>query len=232
MDRVSRHFSVGEQVVRALDDVTLTIEGGSFVAVMGSSGSGKSTLMNILGLLDRPTQGRYALLGRDVGHLDANARAQLRGAHLGFIFQNFHLLPRTTAWENVALPLVYQGVAKKERRARAMAALERVRLGHRAEHTPQELSGGQQQRVAIARALIGGPQVVFADEPTGNLDSTTTEDIMALFNELHQEGMTLVMVTHEADVARHAHRLLTFKDGKLVADQTDHRGDKEMKVRP
>jgi len=218
LEHVSRHFMVGGQQVRALEDVSLTIEAGAFVAIMGSSGSGKSTLMNILGLLDRPTRGTYHLLGHDVAQQSDNQRAHTRGRSLGFIFQNFHLLPRTSALDNVALPLMYQGVGRQQRQRRAQAALERVNLAHRAKHTPSELSGGQQQRVAIARALINHPQVVFADEPTGNLDSATTQEMMALFAALNLEGITLVMVTHELEVAQCAKRLLTFRDGRLVAD--------------
>jgi len=218
LQHVSRHFTVGGQLVRALEDVSLTIEAGAFVAIMGSSGSGKSTLMNILGLLDRPTAGSYQLLGQDVAQQSDDQRAHTRGRLLGFIFQNFHLLPRTSALDNVALPLVYQGVGRAERHKRAQEALERVGLAHRAQHVPSALSGGQQQRVAIARALINSPQVVFADEPTGNLDSATTHEIMGLFAALHQAGTTVVLVTHEPEVAQCAKRLLTFRDGRLVAD--------------
>jgi putative ABC transport system ATP-binding protein len=185
---------------------------------MGTSGSGKSTLMNILGLLDRPTGGSYELLGQNVAEQSDDQRAFTRGRLLGFIFQNFHLLPRTSALDNVALPLLYQGVGRAERQRRAQAALERVGLAHRAQHVPSALSGGQQQRVAIARALINNPRVVFADEPTGNLDSATTAEVMALFAALHDQGITVVMVTHEPEVAQHAERLLTFRDGRLVAD--------------
>lgn len=215
---VGRQFSVGGQVVRALQDVTLDIDKGAFVAIMGTSGSGKSTLMNILGLLDRPSAGSYCLAGQDVACLTDDERAHLRGTQLGFIFQNFHLLPRTSALDNVSLPLLYQGIGRAERDRRSLAALERVGLGHRSKHTSSELSGGQQQRVAIARALINQPAVVFADEPTGNLDSATTNEVMQLFHALNGDGITVVMVTHEQEVAAHAGRLLTFKDGRLVQD--------------
>ena len=220
LEGVGRRFAMGGDGVDALSQVSLTINAGAFVAIMGPSGSGKSTLMNILGLLDRPTQGRYCLLGDDVSHLNADARAELRGQHLGFVFQGFHLLPRATAADNVVLPLLYQGVPAQERLARAHAVLARVGLADRAGHTPAQLSGGQQQRVAIARALINNPRVLFADEPTGNLDSRTSAQVMSVFAGLHSEGITLVMVTHERDIAQFAQRVLTVIDGHIVGDNS------------
>jgi putative ABC transport system ATP-binding protein len=199
--------------------VSLTIEVGEFVAVMGSSGSGKSTLMNILGCLDRPTSGQYFLAEREVSRLDKNELAEIRNRYLGFVFQNFNLLSRTSALENVELPLVYQGVSGRERKRRATAALERVGLGKRTDHHPNQLSGGQQQRVAIARALVGEPKVILADEPTGNLDSRTSIEVMALFQELGRTGITVALVTHEPDIAEHASRVLVVKDGKILEDR-------------
>jgi putative ABC transport system ATP-binding protein len=205
--------------VHALAGVSLTIEVGEFVAVMGSSGSGKSTLMNILGCLDRPTSGQYFLAEREVSRLDKNELAEIRNRYLGFVFQNFNLLSRTSALENVELPLVYQGVSGRERKRRATAALERVGLGKRTDHHPNQLSGGQQQRVAIARALVGEPKVILADEPTGNLDSRTSIEVMALFQELGRTGITVALVTHEPDIAEHASRVLVVKDGKILEDR-------------
>jgi ABC-type lipoprotein export system ATPase subunit len=207
------------QTVHALRGVSLQIGRGEFVAVMGASGSGKSTLMNILGCLDLPTSGSYRLDGQAVEHLATDALAGLRNRRIGFVFQQFNLLPRARALENVELPLVYAGVAPAQRRVRALAALQRVGLGERAQHLPTELSGGQQQRVAIARALVNSPQLVLADEPTGALDSETSAEIMALLHSLNQEGVTVVLVTHDADVAAWAHRRLTFKDGLVVQDE-------------
>jgi putative ABC transport system ATP-binding protein len=192
---------------------------GEFVAVMGPSGSGKSTFMNLLGLLDQPSRGRYRLDGEDVAGLDADARATMRNRKLGFVFQSFNLLPRATAVENVALPLVYAGVPRGERRRRAAAVLDTLGLGARLDHTPLELSGGQQQRVAIARALVNEPGAILADEPTGALDSRTGLEIMALFQALHARGITLVVVTHDPEIAAFATRVLTFRDGRLVEDR-------------
>jgi len=194
------------------------VEHGEFMAIMGASGSGKSTLMNILGCLDRPTSGSYRLNGRDVSRLDAGELAEVRNELLGFVFQNFNLLPRTSALENVELPLIYAGVPRAERRARAQAALERVELGDRLHHHPAQLSGGQQQRVAIARAMVNRPRLIFADEPTGNLDSKTSTSVMALFQELSREGLTIVFVTHEPDIASYASRVVVVRDGRIVSD--------------
>ena len=211
-------YTLGGTPVHALDHVDLTIEDGELVAIMGASGSGKSTLMNVLGCLDRPTSGRYILAGEDVSHLDRGALADVRSKMLGFVFQSFNLLPRTSAQENVELPLVYGGVRRHERVARARAALERVGLGDRMDHLPSQLSGGQQQRVAIARAIVNEPKIVLADEPTGNLDSKTSDAIMGLFQELWTSGLTVVFVTHEPDVARYASRIIVMKDGRILSD--------------
>jgi putative ABC transport system ATP-binding protein len=206
------------QTVHALKGVSLDIAVGEFVAIMGTSGSGKSTLMNILGCLDTPTQGEYLLAGEAVQAMGQDQLASVRNQRIGFVFQQFNLLPRTSALENVELPLVYAGVKVAQRQERARQALERVGLGERCDHTPAELSGGQQQRVAIARALINNPQLILADEPTGALDSQTSEDIMRLLTELNAQGMTVVLVTHEADIAAWAQRKLVFKDGQIVED--------------
>ena len=206
------------QTVHALRDVSLDIAAGDFVAIMGASGSGKSTLMNILGCLDLPTSGSYQLAGEAVAAMGQDQLASIRNRRIGFVFQQFNLLARTSALENVELPMVYSGIRPAERRKRAQLALQRVGLGERMGHTPAELSGGQQQRVAIARALVNAPQLILADEPTGALDSQTSEDIMRLLTELNQQGMTVVLVTHEADIAAWARRQLQFKDGQLVHD--------------
>jgi putative ABC transport system ATP-binding protein len=212
-------YRMGEQVVQALDGVSLDIDEGEFVAVMGASGSGKSTLMNILGCLDRPSSGTLHLAGEEVEGLDGDALAAIRNRRIGFVFQQFNLLPRTSALDNVELPMVYAGVKLLPRRARALAALQRVGLAERAMHTPAELSGGQQQRVAIARALVNNPSLILADEPTGALDTHTSEDIMRLLAELNAQGMTIVMVTHEADIAGWARRRIVFRDGRVVEDR-------------
>lgn len=215
---VRRTYTVGGEVVRALDGVTASIQRGEYVAIGGASGSGKSTLMNILGCLDTPTAGSYRLNGRDVRALADDELADLRNQEIGFVFQTFQLLPRATALSNVELPLVYRGVPRAERRELAAEALESVGLGHRMNHRPNELSGGQRQRVAIARALVGRPSLLLADEPTGNLDSATGEEIMQLFSELHAAGHTLLLVTHEARLAARCPRALRLMDGKVVAD--------------
>jgi putative ABC transport system ATP-binding protein len=216
---LARIYTMGDSAVRALDGVTTTIERGGFVAVVGPSGSGKSTFMNLLGLLDQPTRGTYRFEGEDVARLDSDARAALRNRRLGFVFQSFNLLGRASAVDNVSLPLVYAGVARRERRQRAAKILASLGLGERLDHTPVELSGGQQQRVAIARALVNQPGVIFADEPTGALDSRTGLEIMALFQRLNAEGITLVVVTHDPEVASFAGRVLAFRDGRLVEDR-------------
>lgn len=208
-------YRMGEVEVRALDGVSVTVGQGEFVAVMGSSGSGKSTLMNIIGCLDRPTSGSYQLDGREVSTLDKNELAATRNRTLGFVFQSFNLLSRTSALENVELPLLYAGVSSGERHRRAKLALERVGLAERMHHAPNQLSGGQQQRVAIARAIVNEPRVILADEPTGNLDSHSSVEIMELFRELGRAGMTLVLVTHEHDIAAYAERVLWMKDGRV-----------------
>ena len=216
---LTKVYALGGQTVHALRGVTLDIEAGEFVAIMGASGSGKSTLMNILGCLDRPTAGEYRLAGEAVQGMDPDALASIRNRRIGFVFQQFNLLPRTSAQENVELPMVYAGIAAAPRRARALEALQQVGLGERTQHTPAELSGGQQQRVAIARALVNQPVMVLADEPTGALDSQTSEDIMRLLSQLNAQGITVVLVTHEADVAAWARRRIVFRDGAIVEDQ-------------
>ena len=220
---IHRLFIMGEQQFEALKGVSFTVNEGEFVAIMGASGSGKSTCMNIIGCLDPPTSGQYLLDGLDVGGMDTNQLADIRNKKLGFIFQGFNLLARTPAVENVELPLVYAGIGSKERRAIAMAALEQVGLAGKEFNHSSQLSGGQQQRVAIARALVNKPSLLLADEPTGNLDSSTTEEIMNLFTSLNQKGITIVMVTHEHDVAAYAGRQITFKDGRIISDSPSQR---------
>ncbi len=219
LDEVEKTYRMGGYEVRALRGVSLRIGSGEFTAIMGASGSGKSTLMNLLGCLDRPTGGRYLLEGQEVSRLPVERLAEIRNRTIGFVFQGFNLLPRTSARENVELPLLSAGVSAAERRARATEALARVGLSDRAAHHPSELSGGQQQRVAIARALVGRPSLVLADEPTGNLDSRTSLEVMALFQELRREGITVVLVTHEPDIAEFASRVLSMRDGLLVSDR-------------
>ena len=216
---VTKVYRMGDVEVRALDGVTLSIEQGEFTAVMGASGSGKSTLMNILGCLDRPTAGSYLLEGRDVSRLTASQLAELRSRTVGFVFQNFNLLSRTSAIENVELPLLYAGVRTADRHARAAEALARVGLGDRLDHHPNQMSGGQQQRVAIARAIVNRPRVILADEPTGNLDSRTSVEVMALLQELGRAGITVVLVTHEADVSEYTSRIVVMRDGRILSDQ-------------
>ncbi|HEY1587486.1 MAG TPA: ABC transporter ATP-binding protein [Polyangia bacterium] len=206
-------------MIRALDHVTLNVRQGEFLAVMGQSGSGKSTLMNIVGCLDRPTAGHYLLDGKEVSHMSRDQLADIRNHTLGFVFQSFNLLSRTSAVENVELPLLYQGVRTKERVVRSKEALERVGLGARLDHHPSQLSGGQQQRVAIARAIVGKPKVILADEPTGNLDSRTSVEVMALFQQLGRDGITVVLVTHESDIAEYAARVINMRDGHVMSDK-------------
>ncbi len=221
---LTKVYRMGEDVVRALDGVDLTVDHGEYLAVMGPSGSGKSTLMNLLGCLDTPSAGRYLLNGRRISGLADEELARIRNEEVGFVFQTFNLLPRTTALENVELPLVYGGVPRRERRRRAREALERVGLGDRMHHRPNELSGGQRQRVAIARALVNDPSLLLADEPTGNLDSRVSEEIMELFDELNAAGNTIVVVTHEEDIAARTRRVVRLLDGRVVADERSRRG--------
>ncbi|MEB3335550.1 MAG: ABC transporter ATP-binding protein [Cyanobacteriota bacterium] len=216
MDHVDKVYGEGDAQVHALRDVSLTVHRGDYLAVMGTSGSGKSTAMNILGCLDRPTRGRYWLNGLEVDGLGDDALADVRNSQLGFVFQQFHLLPQFTAMENVMLPMIYSGVPAPERRLRAADVLQRVGLGHRLDNRPNQLSGGQQQRVAIARAIINRPALLLADEPTGALDSQTTTEVLNLFDELNQEGITILLVTHEQDVGERAQRVVHFRDGRIV----------------
>ncbi|MDD2500182.1 MAG: ABC transporter ATP-binding protein [Geobacter sp.] len=218
LENIRRVFGEGDHTVEALRGVSFTISAGEFVAIMGASGSGKSTCMNTLGCLDKPTSGTYWLDGIDTAGMTPDQLAEVRNKKLGFVFQGFNLLPRTTALENVELPLVYAGVPAAERHQRAQAALERVGLADRINHTSAQLSGGQQQRVAIARALVNSPAVILADEPTGNLDTTTTHEIMQLFTDLNRQGITIVMITHEPEVAEYASRRITFRDGSIISD--------------
>ena len=215
---VCKTYHIGKTEVRALDCVSLTIAKNEYVAIMGPSGSGKSTLMNNLGCLDTPDSGTYALCGRDVSRLKDDALAEVRSRQIGFVFQSFALMPRLSALENVALPLVYAGVSRPERLERARKALQLVGLGERMEHDPSELSGGQKQRVALARALIGNPSIILADEPTGNLDSATSEEIMTLFNDIHAAGNTVILVTHSEQIAAHARRIICIRDGMVESD--------------
>ncbi len=216
---ISRVYKVGLETIYALRSITLSIAKNEYVALMGSSGSGKSTLMNVLGCLDTPSGGEYHLNNIDVSRLSDNELAEIRNKQIGFVFQTFNLLPRSTALDNVALPLVYAGVSREEREARALKSLQDVGLGDRVTHRPNELSGGQRQRVAIARALVTKPAIILADEPTGNLDSKTSIEIMALLADIHDKGNTVILVTHEEDIARHAHRIVRLKDGMVESDQ-------------
>lgn len=215
---IGRKYVIGAEVIHALKSVSLSINKGEFVALMGPSGSGKSTLMNILGCLDTPTKGQYVLNGVDVSHMTDNQLAEVRNKEIGFVFQTFNLLPRNTALENVALPLIYSGISKAQRIERATEALTHVGLQNRILHKPNELSGGQRQRVAVARALINNPSIILADEPTGNLDTKTSTEIMGLLEDIHARGNTIILVTHEEDIALHAHRIVRMRDGLVEAD--------------
>jgi putative ABC transport system ATP-binding protein len=215
---IGRKYVIGAEIIHALKSVSLTINKGEFVALMGPSGSGKSTLMNILGCLDTPTKGQYVLNGVDVSHMTDNELAEVRNKEIGFVFQTFNLLPRNTALDNVALPLIYSGISKNQRINRAIEALTNVGLQNRIHHKPNELSGGQRQRVAVARALINNPSIILADEPTGNLDTKTSIEIMGLLEDIHAKGNTIILVTHEEDIALHAHRIVRMRDGLVEAD--------------
>lgn len=219
LEKISRHYKVGTETVKALDDLTLNINKNEYVALMGPSGSGKSTLMNLLGCLDTPTSGSYFLNGKDVSRMNDNELAEIRNREIGFIFQTFNLLPRSTALENVMLPLVYSGIGKQERIEIAEKVLANVQLSDRIKHRPNELSGGQRQRVAIARALVNNPSIILADEPTGNLDSKTSVEIMGLLETIHEAGNTIIVVTHEEDIAMYAHRIVRLRDGKIESDE-------------
>ena len=222
IEGIKKIYTLGTQKVNALDGVDISISRNEYVAIMGPSGSGKSTLMNILGCLDTPTEGSYFLNGTDVSNMDDNMLSDRRNREIGFIFQSFNLLPRYNAMENVALPLIYSGIPRQERERRAIEALNNVGLGERMEHKPSELSGGQRQRVAIARALINRPSIILADEPTGNLDTKTSIDIMMLFEQIYKEGNTVIIVTHEEDIAKYARRIIRLRDGKIESDSTNN----------
>lgn len=219
ISHIEKTYRIGEEIINALKDVSLKIMKNEYVALMGPSGSGKSTLMNMLGCLDSPTSGEYILNNLSVARMSDNQLAEVRNKEIGFVFQTFNLLPRATTLDNVALPLVYAGFSKADRDARAKEVLEQVGLGNRMNHKPNELSGGQRQRVAIARALVNKPAIILADEPTGNLDSKTSVEIMGLFEEIHKNGNTIILVTHEEDIALHAHRIVRLKDGLVESDQ-------------
>lgn len=221
LENIKRFFKIGDVEVQALRGVNLTINKGEYVALMGPSGSGKSTLMNLLGCLDTPSAGKYWLSGQDVSQMDDDELAEIRNKEIGFVFQTFNLLPRSTALDNVALPLVYAGYSRTERNERALKTLESVGLADRTDHKPNELSGGQRQRVAIARALINNPSIILADEPTGNLDTKTSYEIMELMEKIHEQGNTVIIVTHEEDIARRAHRIVRLRDGVVESDTTE-----------
>ena len=222
MEGVRKHYRTGDSVVKALDGVDLRIRKGEYVAIMGPSGSGKSTLMNLLGCLDVPSSGRYLLRGHDVNRMDDDALSRVRNREIGFVFQSFNLLPRLDALENVALPLQYAGVGREERLSRAAESLRQVGLEARMTHRPDELSGGQRQRVAVARALVTHPSIILADEPTGNLDTATSVEVMKLFEAIHRKGNTVILVTHEEDIARYARRIVRLRDGKIESDENLH----------
>lgn len=230
--QISKRYVMGSETIHALKSISITINRGEYVAFMGPSGSGKSTLMNIIGCLDTPSSGTYILAGKDVSNMTEDELAEIRNREIGFVFQTFNLLPRSTSLENVALPLVYAGYSKSEREEKAMQALISVGLGDRAKHKPNELSGGQRQRVAVARALVNNPSIILADEPTGNLDTRTSYEIMELFDQLHKKGNTIIVVTHEDDIARYAHRIVRLRDGLIESDtqNTDITNPTEMKI--
>lgn len=223
LTNIVKRYKMGDEEFKALDGVDLAIQRNEYVALIGPSGSGKSTLMNLLGCLDTPSEGKYILNGRDTSTMNDNELAKVRNEEIGFIFQSFHLLPRMTVLQNVMQPLVYRGIPKAQREIMAAKALDKVGLSHRMGHRPNQLSGGQRQRVAVARALVGTPSILLADEPTGNLDSRTSAEIMALFDELHQQGQTVIVVTHEPDIAAHCHRTLRVSDGKIVQDSINEK---------
>ena len=231
LEDIRRIYRVGNQEVRALDGVSLSVYKNEYVAIMGPSGSGKSTLMNILGCLDSPSSGKYVLNGLDVSEMEDGELADVRNREIGFVFQSFNLLPRYNALENVALPMVYAGVPAKERKERATAALESVALSERMDHRPNELSGGQKQRVALARALINNPSIILADEPTGNLDTHTSIEIMRLFDDIYSRGNTVIVVTHEEDIAAYAHRIIRLRDGKVESDKENTEYTKTFNTR-
>ena len=218
LTNISKHYKVGTEIIKALKSISLEIHKNEYVAIMGASGSGKSTLMNILGCLDTPTSGDYTLNNNKVSNLSDNELAEIRNKEIGFVFQSFNLLPRSTTLENVMLPLIYAGIRKEQRYKIAMDVLENVGLGDRVKHKPNELSGGQKQRVAIARALVNNPSIILADEPTGNLDSKISIEIMALLHQIHKSGNTVILVTHEEDIAKYAHRIIRLKDGEIESD--------------
>lgn len=217
-EKIAKTYQMGSETIRALQSISIQINRGEYVAFMGPSGSGKSTLMNIIGCLDTPSNGSYWLSNNDVSNMSENELAEIRNKEIGFVFQTFNLLPRSTSIDNVALPLVYAGLSKSARHEKALAALQNVGLGDRYKHKPNELSGGQRQRVAIARALVNDPSIILADEPTGNLDTKTSYDIMDLFDQLHKKGNTIIMVTHEEDIAQYAHRIIRLRDGLIESD--------------
>ena len=225
---ITKYYEMGSQVVKALDGIDIEVSRNDYLAFIGSSGSGKSTMLNILGCLDRPTSGEYNLNGKNVEILDQNELSEIRNLEIGFIFQSFNLLPRANALGNVMQPLIYRNIGVRKRKEMAMEALTRVKLDDRIDHLPNQLSGGQRQRVAIARALVTNPSILLADEPTGNLDSRTTIEIMQLFNELHGEGQTLIVVTHEDEIAQHCRRVVEMKDGRIFDDSTVRRGSAKV----